>query len=103
MILGPDCYKMMFQDCYKLATAPELPATTLAYNCYQWMFTNCTALTNAYVKAAYTVVNSECGSMFDGCTAVGAKLHTTTANKASWDAVIPSTWTTWTTVGDWND
>lgn len=105
MILGPDCYKMMFQDCYKLATAPELPATTLAYNCYQWMFTNCTALTTAYVKAAYTVVNFECDSMFDGCTAAGAKLHTTTANKASWDGVMGATktWSTWTAVGDWND
>jgi hypothetical protein len=33
----------------------------------------------------------------------GAVLHTTTANITSWDALMPSTWATWTAVGDWND
>ena len=28
------CYYGLFQDCSSLTTAPELPATTLAYGCY---------------------------------------------------------------------
>ena len=40
---------------------------------------------------------------FGGNAADGAVLHTTTANITSWDALMPSTWATWTAVGDWND
>ena len=41
----------MFEGCTSLTTAPELPATDLAYatNCYQSMFQGCTSLN--YIKA----------------------------------------------------
>ncbi|ADE83391.1 hypothetical protein PRMUPPPA20_20360 [Xylanibacter ruminicola] len=97
------CYSGMFSYCSSLTTAPALPATELKGDCYNRMFYGCSSLTTAYVKAAYTSLNHECYQMFDGCTATGAKLHTTTTNKASWDALMPSTWATWTAVGDWND
>jgi hypothetical protein len=41
------CYVNMFSGCTSLTTAPELPATTLAYACYQQMFVGCTSLTEA--------------------------------------------------------
>ena len=36
--LNDHCYYRLFGDCSSLTTAPELPATTLAYGCYQEMF-----------------------------------------------------------------
>ena len=105
MELKFDCYDQMFWGCVKLTTTPELPATTLVSQCYYKMFKKCTGLTTAYVKAAYTVGSNECFEMFNECTAAGAVLHTTTANKASWDGVMGPTksWSNWTAVGDWND
>jgi len=69
------------------------------------MFYDCTSLTTAYVKAAYTITNYECLNMFANCTATGAKLHTTSDNKASWDSMMGSgkTWATWTVDTDWTD
>ena len=103
MELKLECYNSMFYHCAKITSAPELPATTLVTWCYNQMFKKCTGLTTAYVKAAYAVGDKECYEMFENCTAAGAVLHTTTASKASWDALMPSTWATWTAVGDWND
>lgn len=103
MELKSECYNQMFWGCTSLTKTPELPATTLEAYCYYKMFKNCTGLTTAYVKAAYTVGDNECFEMFYGCTTAGAVLHTTTANKTSWDGVMGSTWATWTAVGDWND
>ena len=40
--MGNYCYAYMFYGCTALATAPELPATTLTDNCYQGMFIRCT-------------------------------------------------------------
>ena len=99
------CYYIMFGGCTSLTTAPKLPATTLATFCYYYMFSGCTSLTNAYVKAAFTTFSNECLDMFDGCTATGAKLHTTAANKGSWDTVMGSgqIWSSWTTAADWTD
>lgn len=37
----------MFRDCTSLTNAPELPATTLAYDCYYHMFRGCKSLTSA--------------------------------------------------------
>ena len=92
----------MFYDCKALTETPKLPATNLASDCYEAMFMSCTSLTTAYVKAAYN--NYNCNLMFNGCTAAGTKtLHTTTANKESWDNVMPSTWGGWGTADDWTD
>ena len=100
--LASSCYYQMFSNCEALTTAPKLPATTLVSSCYNKMFSYCFSLTTAYVKAAYS--NSECNKMFRGCTAAGAVLHTTTANKDSWDGAFSSEgWSSWTAVGDWND
>ena len=103
--LKNNCYMNMFQGCTSLTATPKLPATTLVTNCYTNMFNGCKSLTTAYVKAAYTTTNSECTDMFSGCTADGAKLHTTSGNKGSWDYVMGSTkiWSKWEAVADWTD
>ena len=41
------CYADMFNWCPYLKYAPELPATNLSYQCYQRMFWGCTRLTKA--------------------------------------------------------
>lgn len=38
------CFMSLFVMCSGLLTAPELPATTLAYGCYSGMFYGCTRL-----------------------------------------------------------
>ena len=102
--LASDCYYCMFAGCTSLTATPKLPATALASYCYYNMFNGCTSLTNAYVKAAYATFSWECNGMFIGCTNT-ATLHTTAANKASWDGVMGPTnpWSTWTTASDWTD
>ena len=49
-------------------------------------------------------VYGSCNGMFYSCTAAGT-LHTTSANKDSWDGVMgpTKTWSTWTTAADWTD
>ena len=103
--LAVGCYDSMFKECTSLTTAPALPATTLKTKCYKDMFRGCTSLKTAHVKADYTTANSECSQMFGGCTADGAKLHTTTTSKTSWETVMGPTqsWNKWTVVDDWND
>ena len=103
--LTEGCYNHMFQGCSSLTTAPKLPATKLANRCYNYMFRRCTSLTNAYVKAAYVNGILECLDMFTGCSADGAKLHTTSDHKASWDNMMGSgkTWSNWTADADWTD
>ena len=68
------------------------------------MFYNCTALINAYVKAPYKTTNGECYDMFSDCSATGAKLHTATTSKTSWNGVMGSgnPWNNWTVADDWN-
>ena len=97
--LAPSCYANMFQGCTSLTTAPKLPAETLASSCYLGMFQGCTKLTTAYVKAGY---GANCADMFKDCTATGAKLHTTSGNKSSWDSAISSNiWLNWTVEDDY--
>ena len=45
--LAFSCYANMFYWCPYLQNAPELPATNLSYQCYQYMFWGCTRLTKA--------------------------------------------------------
>ena len=60
----------MFNGCTSLTTAPELPATTLAFGCYKSMFRGCTSLTTAPELPAKTL-NQECyKSMFENCSAL---------------------------------
>lgn len=58
----------MFYNCTSLTTAPELPATTLAYRCYYNMFRSCTGLTTAPELPATTLANECYQNMFANCT-----------------------------------
>ena len=64
------CYFSMFDGCSNLTTAPELPATTLAYACYAGMFMNCTSLTTAPALPATTLANYCYLSMLYGCSSL---------------------------------
>ena len=63
------CYAYLFAG-GTLTTAPELPATTLAYGCYAFMFDNCTSLTQAPVLPAYDLTDFCYYNMFQGCTSL---------------------------------
>ena len=66
--LAEGCYSGMFEDCYGLTTAPELPATTLAEGCYRFLFHGCSSLTIAPELPATTLVDNCYFRMFNGCT-----------------------------------
>ena len=63
------CYAYLFSDT-ALTTAPELPATTLAYGCYAFMFQNCASLTQAPVLPAQELAGFCYYTMFSGCTSL---------------------------------
>ena len=66
--LAKSCYRIMFQRCSGLITAPALPATTLADYCYYNMFSVCTSLETTPELQA-TTLNQYCYyGMFNGCT-----------------------------------
>ena len=82
MDVPSDCYQYMFNGCTSLATAPELPATTLTYNCYFRMFNGCTSLTQA-PKLPATNLASHCYYyMFSNCP-----MFSTVKMKASMNGV----------------
>ena len=62
------CYASMFKGCISLTSAPELPATTLAENCYESMFKDCTGLSAAPKLPATALVKYCYDSMFRNCT-----------------------------------
>ena len=66
--LAYDCYLLMFDGCSNLTTAPELPATTLADQCYGGMFRGCTSLTSAPVLPATNLAGRCYNGMFMNCT-----------------------------------
>ncbi len=68
--MGTSAFRRLFKNCYRLVTAPELPATTLAATCYQEMFYGCTALQTAPELPATTLANSCYVQMFYGCTSL---------------------------------
>ena len=61
------CYWGMFERCTSLATAPDLPATTLSISCYVNMFARCTSLYESPSLPATTLAVSCYSSMFYGC------------------------------------
>jgi hypothetical protein len=66
--LADYCYFYMFRGCkYALTTAPELPATTLAKSCYSYMFAGCERLTTAPSLPATTLADYCYDSMFQEC------------------------------------
>ena len=68
--LAYGCYAMMFNNCSLLTQAPVLPTEGLAEFCYYYMFENCTALTQAPELPAYQLVDSCYAYMFQGCTSL---------------------------------
>ena len=58
----------LFENCSVLTSAPELPATSLAYNCYYCMFSGCTNLKSAPKLPAEVLANQCYAYMFSGCT-----------------------------------
>ena len=84
----------MFENCKKLAVAPDLPATTLATNCYSSMFNGCKSL--ASVKAAFTTISdaSAIDSWLYGVASSGTFYKNA---EATWDVTgangVPSGWT----------
>lgn len=58
----------LFENCSVLTSAPELPATSLAYNCYLGMFSGCTNLKTAPELPAEVLAHQCYDSMFSGCT-----------------------------------
>ena len=58
----------LFENCSVLTSAPELPATSLAYNCYYCMFFGCTNLKSAPKLPAPTLTTCCYFAMFAMCT-----------------------------------
>lgn len=101
------CFAGLFHDCYRLVSAPDLPATNLSSRCYHGMFaysglrqspelpalsvpsesyaemfTSCNALTTIGSIAATSLGSSSCYRMFAGCNFVlPPQLHITQLGK----------------------
>lgn len=59
----------LFANCYRLVSAPELPATTLTAECYRGMFYNCTSLEKGPSSLPAQILKQSCyNQMFMGCT-----------------------------------
>ena len=67
--LADHCYERMFYNT-QLTEAPALPATRLADHCYFEMFRSCTSLTSAPALPARTLVDQCYNRMFYGCTSL---------------------------------
>jgi len=65
--LASNCYDSMFRRCISLTVAPELPATKLAKWCYGFMFSECSSLTAAPALPATTLEEACYAQMFEGC------------------------------------
>ena len=66
--LAYNCYFCMFSGCTNLKSAPKLPAKALANQCYAYMFAGCTNLKSAPELPAEVLANQCYDSMFSGCT-----------------------------------
>ena len=86
--LAYGCYAMMFQNCTSLTQAPALPATTLTDFCYAMMFQNCTSLTQAPELPAGDLVDSCYAYMFQGCTS----LNYVSVGFDNWEQNATSDW-----------
>ena len=69
-MLAYNCYSAMFSGCTSLTSAPKLPATTLAIGCYSNMFSGCTSLISAPTLSATTLADYCYNGMFSGCTSL---------------------------------
>ena len=86
--LAYGCYAMMFKWCSVLTQAPTLPATTLANFCYYYMFENCISLTQAPELPAGDLVDSCYSYMFQGCTS----LNYVSVGFDNWEQYTTDSW-----------
>ena len=97
MELASQCYNAMFKGCTGLTTAPELPATKLAFYCYFKMFYGCSKLskvtmlaTNYYASFCLDKWLVNAGTSADGRT---LKLATQKVyNGLKKDGYLPTEW-----------
>lgn len=89
----------MFSGYTALASAPALPATTLADSCYYYMFTGCTALTSAPTLPATTLARDCYRCMFYNCESLKISSTPTETYQHEWR--IPTSGTG-TTAPGWN-
>lgn len=61
------CWRM-FENCYSLIKAPELPSTNLGGMCYDQMFTNCTSLEESPILPCRKPESWSYRLMFQGCS-----------------------------------
>lgn len=57
--LANECYSSMFEGCANLINAPALPAETLADGCYSWMFSRCLRLSTVKMLALSDQITSK--------------------------------------------
>ena len=57
--LANECYSSMFYGCANLIKAPALPAETLADGCYSWMFSGCLRLSTVKMLALSDQITSK--------------------------------------------
>ena len=57
--LANECYSSMFFGCENLINAPALPAETLADGCYSWMFSRCLRLSTVKMLAPSDQITSK--------------------------------------------
>ena len=69
-IPNDNCFYRLFEDCSQLASAPDLPATSLTYGCYRSMFSGCTGLVTAPELPATTIPMAAYVEMFKGCSSL---------------------------------
>ena len=69
-ILCGSCYLGMFKGCVSLKTAPDLPATKLAWQCYYEMFDGCSSLERAPVLPALKLEKRCYFRMFNNCNSL---------------------------------
>lgn len=62
-----DCFVSLFDQCYYLVTAPELPATKLSAGCYAAMFNCCFSLVEPPVLPATEMLIGCYNCMFKNC------------------------------------
>ena len=89
--LSKSGYRSMFNGCMALTDAPALPATELADACYYSMFSNCTGLVNAPEELpAMAVPGYAYRGMFNNCTSLetGPVLPATTLDEACYEAMF---------------
>ena len=95
--LASSCYRMMFQYCTSLTTAPVLPATILTPQCYRYMFYGCTSLNSITMLATNipsSIANYCLKDWVSGVSASGT--FTKASNMTSLPSGasgIPSSWT----------